>query len=81
MQITRRVDTVAGNRRLIIADLAAVATGESWRPGLQAIDAVVFQPNTSTAFSVVISRVGALALLTFTVAAGTLEGTITVWGT
>jgi hypothetical protein len=81
MQVTRRVDTVVGDRRLVFADLTAVANGDTWRPGLQAIDAIVFQPNTATTFAVTTARAGALALLTFTVGAGTIEGTMKLWGT
>ena len=70
-----RIDTVFGNKRVVIADLTSVDNGDTWDSLLTTIEFAVFTPTTSAANGMTISG----GVITFANGAG-LEGKIMAIG-
>jgi hypothetical protein len=50
-----RKEWVAGNKRVVVADLTSVGNTETWSSGLSVIDFAVFMPTTAVANGLTIS--------------------------
>lgn len=50
-----RIETVFGNKRVIIADLTSVDTGETWDSLLTTVEFAVFTPTTAAANGITFS--------------------------
>ena len=74
--VANRVDTIAGDKRVIYADLSSVDNADTWVTGLQKIDWFHLAPEVSTATGGTISG----GTITFAVASGTLAGKAIVHG-
>jgi hypothetical protein len=74
--VANRVDTIFGNKRLIMADISVVANANTMVTGLQNIDSVIFVPQTAVATGATLSG----GTITFIIAAGTLAGKLMVVG-
>ncbi len=53
--INTRVDTVMGNKRVILADIDTAASGDTWVTGLSSIDFAGFTPNTAITHGATVS--------------------------
>ena len=80
---TRR-DIIAGNIRMVRAQLTSIDNNDTWTPGLAIIEHVTFIPETAGAteqwactFTSPANRQG---VVTFVIESGTIEGTAVAWG-
>ncbi len=53
--VTNRVDTVFGDRRVIMANIQVATTGDTWVTGLTNIDTVQATPSTAISSGVTFS--------------------------
>lgn len=74
-----RRDIVAGNIRMVKADLTSVDNTDTWLPGFRIIEHFEFTPTLAAATT----QWGATysgGTVTFAVESGTLAGSAVVWG-
>ena len=80
---TRR-DLVMGNLRGVKADATSIDTGDTWTPGLCAVEQFTFTPTAGTTATqwgaTWTSPASRQAVITFDIESGTLAGTVIAWG-